>query len=59
MDSHRILEIAGQAGEVRVVEMNGYGRTWGSSLEGQLAGLDDVMSRATASTLVADIDLRH
>lgn len=53
------IDVAGQAGEVRVVELNGSGWAWGASFDWQLAGLDDTKSRAAMSKLVADIDLRH
>lgn len=53
------IEVAGQAGEVRMVELNGSGWAWGNNFDWQLARLDDVRTRAAASKLVADIDLQN
>lgn len=53
------IDVAGQAGEVRMVELNGSGWAWGNTFDWQLARLDDVKARAAASKLVADIDLQN
>lgn len=53
------IEVVGQAGDVRVVELNGSGWAWGNTFDWQLARLDDVKARAAASKLVADIDLQN
>lgn len=52
------IEVAGQAGEVRMVELSGSGWAWGNSFDWALARLGDVKTRAAGSKLVADIDLR-
>ena len=51
--------VEGQAGDLRVVELNGAGWAWGTRSRWEAARLDQVKSRALASTLVADLDLRR
>lgn len=52
------VNIEGRAGDLRVVELVGSGWTWGTSFEWQMAQAESVRTRAQASKLVADLDLR-
>ena len=51
------IDIDGAASEVRFVELNGRGWTWGTRFSWRTANAGNARSRAIASKLVADIDL--
>lgn len=53
------IDVDGQAGEVRVVELKGSGWTWGHTFRWQASRLDDVRERALPAKLVADVRLPH
>jgi len=53
------ISVQGRAGDLRVVELIGSGWTWGTSFSWEAAQTDEVKSRAQASKLVADLDLRR
>ena len=53
------ISVQGRAGDLRVVELIGSGWTWGTSFSWEAVQADDVKSRAQASKLVADLDLRR
>jgi hypothetical protein len=52
-------EVQGRAGDVRCVELVGSTWAWGDSFNWETAQTDGVRSRAQASKLVADLDLRQ
>lgn len=52
------IEVQGRAGDLRVVELVGSGWAWGTSFRWEAVQADEVKSRAQASKLVADLDLR-
>ncbi|CAD5366634.1 conserved hypothetical protein [Rubrivivax sp. A210] len=49
------INVDGQAGEVRVVELKGSGWAWGNTFSWQVVRLEDVRERAQATKLVADV----
>ncbi|MBE0547590.1 MAG: hypothetical protein IH627_08045 [Rubrivivax sp.] len=53
------ISVQGRAGELRVVELVGSGWAWGTSFSWEAFQADEVKSRAQASKLVADLDLRR
>lgn len=53
------IGVEGRAGDLRVVELVGSGWVWGTSFSWNAVQADVVQSRARASKLVADIDLRR
>jgi hypothetical protein len=53
------ISVQGRAGDLRVVELIGSGWTWGTSFRWEAVQADEVKSRAQASKLVADLDLRQ
>ena len=53
------ISVQGRAGDLRVVELVGSGWTWGTSFSWETVQADEVKSRAQASKLVADLDLRR
>lgn len=53
------MSIEGRAGDLRVVELVGSGWAWGTSFRWEAVQADEVKSRAQASKLVADLDLRR
>ena len=52
------MSVEGRAGDLRVVELIGSGWAWGTSFTWQMAQAESVKTRAQASKLVADLDLR-
>lgn len=54
-----VIDVEGRASELRVVELIGSGWAWGSSFSWQAVQADTVQSRAQASKLVSDLDLRR
>ncbi len=52
------MSVEGRAGDLRVVELIGSGWAWGTSFTWQIAQAESVKTRAQASKLVADLDLR-
>jgi hypothetical protein len=50
--------VEGRAGDMRVVELIGSGWAWGTSFTWQMVQTETVRTRAQASKLVADLDLR-
>jgi hypothetical protein len=52
------MSVEGRAGDLRVVELIGSGWAWGTSFTWQMAQAELVKTRAQASKLVADLDLR-
>lgn len=53
------IDVDGRAGDLRVVELVGSGWAWGTSFSWNAVQADAVQSRARASKLVADLDLRR
>jgi len=53
------ISVQGRAGDLRVVELVGSGWTWGTSFSWETVQADEGKSRAQASKLVADLDLRR
>jgi len=53
------ISVPGRAGDLRIVELIGSGWTWGTSFSWEAVQADEVKSRAQASKLVADLDLRR
>jgi hypothetical protein len=52
------MSVEGRVGDLRVVELIGSGWAWGTSFTWQMAHAESVKTRAQASKLVADLDLR-
>lgn len=53
------IGVEGRAGDLRFVELVGSGWAWGTSFNWNAVQADAVQSRARASKLVADLDLRR
>jgi hypothetical protein len=53
------IAVEGRAGDLRVVELVGSGWAWGTRFSWNAVQVDAVQSRARASKLVADLDLRR
>lgn len=52
------IAVEGRAGDLRVIELVGSSWAWGTSFTWQTAQAESVRTRARASKLVADMDLR-
>lgn len=52
------MSVGGRAGDLRVVELIGSGWAWGTSFSWESVQAEAVKTRAQASKLVADVDLR-
>lgn len=53
------IGVVGRAGDLRIVELVGSAWVWGTHFSWEAAQADAVRSRALASKLVADLDLRR
>ena len=53
------MSVQGRAGDLRIVELVGSDWAWGTSFSWDAVQADEVKSRAQASKLVADLDLRQ